>query len=169
MSDSTSFRLHKEFEAAKLLKADLADLVRDDPEFLTSVIEGETSLLETIDALVMDIKTDEALVRGIGGAIADLKTRKDKIESRADMKRTLIAKAMELAEIKKREAPAGTVSLKQCPPKVIITDESSIPPSFWKKPAPVLDKFAVGMILRLGQDVPGASLGNGSVTIAIRS
>lgn len=169
MNDSTSFRLHKEIEAAKILKADLSDLVRDDPDFLTSVIEGETSLLETIDALVFDIKSDEALVRGIGGAIADLKARKDKIENRSDMKRSLVAKAMELAEIKKREAPAGTVSLKRCPPTVILTDESLVPPRFWKRPAPTLDRAALGIALRADVAVPGATLGNGSLTISIRT
>jgi hypothetical protein len=86
------------------------------------------------------------------------------------MKRTLIAKAMELAEIKKREAPAGTVSLKRVPPCAIITDESAIPSRFWKAQAPKLDKAAVSHALRdEGVDIPGATLSNGTLTIAIRT
>jgi hypothetical protein len=170
LNDSASYALHKQIEAARLLRDDLADLIRDDPDFLTDAIEGETDLFEAIDRLVASIQEDAALIRGIGGVMADLKARKERIESRFDMKRTLIAKAMDLAEIKKRESPAGTVSLKRVPPCAIITDESAIPSRFWKAQAPKLDRAAVSHALRdEGIEVPGATLSNGAPTIAIRT
>jgi len=171
MNDSASFALHKQMEAARLLRADLADLVKDDPEFLRDSIEGETNLFECLDALVMSVTEDQALIRGIKGTIGEFQARMERIENRCDMKRSMIAKAMELAEVKKRESPAATVSLRKVPASVIVTDESTIPAKYWKQPPappPKLDKKALADALDDGERIEGATLSNGSMTIQIR-
>jgi hypothetical protein len=177
------------------LREQVATMTEGDPEFLTDAVEGETNLFEVVDKVVLSIKEDEALAKGIAALIDDLKSRKKRIEDRADFKRAMVGSALEISGIQKREGPAGTVSLKSVPPKVVVTDESLIPSRFWKPQAPTLDKSELGKCLKaraealrtaaeiqnepsrrlalqaaenLFPEIPGATLGNGSLTVAIR-
>lgn len=195
MSDP-QFSLIKQIEAAKILREQLADLAADDPEFLRDMIEGETSLHEQIAALVAKIAEDEILAKSIKAYRDDLAARQERIEERAEIRRALAAKAMEVGEIKKIEAPAGTVSVRPVPPKVIVSEEADIPSRFWKPSDPKLDRKALGDALKARAaalseaqeieddeeravameraraefpDIPGATLSNGSTTISIRS
>jgi hypothetical protein len=72
-----------------------------------------------------------------------------------------------MAQIKKRETPAGTISLRTVPPSVIVQEEADIPTQFWKPQPPALDKKALLDFLKNGNKVPGATLSNGSVTTSI--
>ena len=66
---------------------------------------------------------------------------------------------MELAE--------GTVSLRNGPPKVIITNESEIPVDFWRvRREP--DKSKIGAALKAHEFVPGAVLSNPEMSLTIR-
>lgn len=194
MPESDVRTLTREAEAAQRLAEQIATMTKDDPEFLADAIEGETSLFESIDRVVLSIKEDDALVHSIACLIDDLRNRKDRIKSRAAFKRAMVGSALEIAGIKKREGPAATVSLKVVPPAVIITDESLIPSRFWTPQEPKLDRTSLGEALRsrakalaglMANDgvtpeakksiaaelpeIPGATLGNGSLTVAIRS
>jgi len=191
----STYDLHKQMEAAKVLKAQIADLVAGDPEFLSDAIEGETNLFEQLDALVISVRADEALADGTERLIERLKIRKEAIDKRAETKRSLIGSAMEIAEIRSRETPAGTVTLKKIPPKVIVTEEADIPSSYFKTPDPRLDLKAIGAALKARSKalddaaavevpeereaaraaaetafppIPGATLSNGGTTIQIR-
>jgi hypothetical protein len=57
--------------------------------------------------------------------------------------------------------PWGTWYLRDAPPRVIVTDESALPPEFLAQPPPRPDLAALRAALRAGRDVPGAILGNG--------
>jgi hypothetical protein len=162
------YALSREMEATRLLRANLADIVRDDPEFLQDAIEGETNLYETLDAMVASILQDETLVAAIDATIKAMQDRKKRFEARAQMKRGMVGSAMEIAELPKKETPAGTVSLRALPPKVIVQDEAAVPARFWKEQAPKLDKKAVGDALKEGAAVPGCELSNGGTTVSIR-
>lgn len=189
------FALSREMEAAKVLREQLADLVAGDPEFIRDTIEGETNLREQIAAMVASIAEDEALAEGVKRLQDTLTTRRERYEARAETKRTLVANAMAIGEIKKQETPAGTVSLKALPPKLHVTEEADIPTRFWKPADPKLDRkaltdalkdrdAAIGAaeavedaderaraIAKANEDFPpitGAVLTNGSSTIAIR-
>jgi len=87
---------------------------------------------------------------------------------RADIRRALIASALEIAELKKLETPAGTIFVRAFAPKAIINDESAIPSDYFETPAPKLNKSAVAAALKEGRDIPGATLSNGGSTIQIR-
>lgn len=191
-----SFALSKQMEAARLLREQIADIAAGDADFIRDTIEGETSLHEQIGALVASIAEDEAVADGIKALLDNLGARKKRLEARADVKRALVACAMEIGELRKIDTPAGTVSLKPVPPKLIPTEESDIPARFWKVGDPILDRRALGDALKardaalkeaqaiedqearaLGiaaveaahPPIPGATLSNGSLTISIRS
>lgn len=191
----STFDLHKQIEAAKVLTANLADILAKDPGFLPEAIEAETSLFEALNALVASVREDEAMADGVEKLTGLLKTRKEALERRAETKRALIASALEIACLTSHEAPAGTVSLKVTPPKVIITEEADIPSKFFTSPDPVISRKALGEALKFraaalsaaadieDEDerdvaraqverdfppIPGATLSNGGMTVAIR-
>lgn len=190
-----AFHLHKQIEAAKLLKEQMADLCAGDPEFMRDMIEGETTLHEAIGALAAAVREDEAICDGISKLIEQLQRRRDQVERRADMKRALIATGMSVAEQKRIDTPAGTITVKTVAPKVIVTEESDVPSRFWKPGTPSLDKKALAAALKAREaaiacinadlpqgeraaalaavdaslpPVPGATLSNGGETIQIR-
>ena len=191
-----SFALSKQMEAARLLREQIADIAAGDADFIRDTIEGETSLHEQIGALAASIAEDEAVADGIKALLDNLGARKKRLEARADVKRALVACAMEIGELRKIDTPAGTVSLKPVPPKLIPTEESDIPARFWKVGDPILDRKALGDALKARDaalkeaqsvedqevralaiaaveaahpPIPGATLSNGSLTISIRS
>lgn len=195
MNEASTFRLSKEIEAATVLREQIASLVEGDADFLAEAIEGETSLFEQVDALVISVRHDEALSAGTDRLIKELKGRQDALDKRAELKRSLIGSALEIAGVKKRETPAGTVTVKDVAPKVVITDEAALPSRYLRQADPTPDKKAIGEALKAreaawaeaakitdGVDraealakvdsdypaVPGASLSNGSRTIQIR-
>ena len=189
-----SYALSKQMDAAKILREQIADIAAGDPDFIRDTLEGETNLHEAISALVLSISEDDELEEGVKRAIDNLKVRKDRFKRRAEMKRALVATAMEIGEIAKIETPAGTVTAKSVPPKAIVTEESEIPTKFFETPAPVLslkkltaalkEREALLEAARANEDpearreallaadallppIPGASLSNGGRTIQI--
>ena len=167
MSD-VAHSLHTEAEAARLLLAQMADIIGDDEEAQRDLVEGETDLHETISAAVRQIGKDEASIEAIKEYASRLGGRAARLEKRIENTRTAIAVAMDLAHERRIETPFGTVSLKDAARSATVTEESEIPSQFWKPQPNKLDKKALTKALRDGQDVPGATLSNGGTTIAIK-
>lgn len=192
----TTYALNKQMEAAKVLREQLAALAVDDPEFVRDTIEGETSLLEMIAIEVSAVAEDETLAKAIAERKSELDARQKRIEKRADLRRALIASAMEIGEVRKLETADGTVSLRPVPPKVVVSEEADIPAEFWKTGDPKLDRkaltealkaraatlsdaqriddaderaAAIAQAVAAHPEILGASLSNGSITISIRS
>lgn len=160
--------LEREIKAAELLRRHIEDLVGEDADAIRDGIEGETNLFEIIGRMVEADGEDKALIEGVSAYQKEIAARKSRIESRIETRRALMATAMELAELKKLETPAGTISRKPLPAKAIVTDESQIPSEFFEPQPPKLDKAALTAALRDKRDIPGAVLSNPSQTIAIR-
>lgn len=190
-----AFALHRQIEAAKLLRSQMADIAATDPEFMRDMIEGETSLHEELCALTASVRDDEAMIDGISRLISIYQERRARIEKRLNLKRAMIALGMSEGDLKKLETPAGTVTRKAIPPACIITEEADIPTRFWTLSAPRLDKKALSEALKLraaalqsvakiedpeeraaaqrraeeaNPSIPGATLSNGGETIQIR-
>lgn len=98
-----------------------------------------------------------------------MEQRLARLEQRAERKRTLVAAVMERADIRKLAEPDFTVSLRPTPQPLVVVDEVAIPAAFWKPQPAKLDRKALLAALNGGQAVPGAVLGNGAVTIAVRT
>jgi len=159
--------LQREIENAKILREQIIAAAGDDPDFIRDGIEGETGLFEMVDRMVADDGEDKALIEGIKLYEEKVKARRKRIENRVEIRRALLGTALEMAQIKKRETPAGTISLRNVPPSVIVQEEADIPTQFWKPQPPALDKKALLDFLKNGNKVPGATLSNGSVTTSI--
>ena len=163
-----SHRLIQETKAAEILREQIKAIAGDDEVLIADTVEGETSIHELLNRVVEQIVTDGGLVTGIETLVKRLKERQDRIEKRIAWFRTAAASAMEVAAIKSKETPSGTISLKAVPPSAVITDEAAIPSDYWKAQAPKLDKKAVLAALKDGIKVPGAELGNGGSTVQLR-
>lgn len=165
---SEAYTLKKETTAAKALLANLRDIIGDDDGLAKDTIEGETSLNEAIDSAVKRMIDDHLMIAGLGVMMLEMEARKHRLEARVNAMKTAIAHAMEVAGEKTVHTPAVTISLRKVPPSVLVTEEVLVPSRFWKTPPPKLSKTDVGRALKDGEAVPGASLSNGGMTIALK-
>jgi hypothetical protein len=141
----------------------------DDPALILDTIEGETDLAEACCVVLEEIHEDEALLEGLKAKLAELSTRKGRMEKSIETRRNLILMAMERAGVPTIRSPLGTLSVKPTPAQARITDEAEIPARFWKPQDPKLDKSELASCLRSGEIIPGATLGNGGITLSIRT
>jgi hypothetical protein len=146
----------------------IANFGGGDDTALVDTVSGMSNLPEMIQAVVRSIGDDEALLDGLGPYIDGLKERFMRIKARAQAKRECVETAMVRADLKKIEFPEATLVLAKRFPKVIVTDESIIPPAYFSTPAPVLSKSMLAGALKDGIEVPGAMLGNGSMSLTLR-
>lgn len=163
-----NFKLNREIDAAKLLRTSLADILADDPEFAADVVLGETNLNEAIQTAVVSYCEDKCTAEAIGEHIKTLEARKARLEKRMEMTRTLVGVALDQAGRKSVETPLGTATLKSTPPSLIIDQEreADIPPKFWKRGDPRLDKKALKEAIKNGERIDGARLDNGGSTVS---
>lgn len=158
--------LKPEAEAARMLVAALA--IGDDDELVETTIEGETGLMEAIDAALLRIVELEALSAGIDGAVDAMKVRQSRFKSGAERLRGSLLLAMDTAGLKKAERPTATLSLAKAADKLIVHAEEEIPSKYLiEKTSVAPDKKAITAALKAGEMVPGAHLSNGGVQLRI--
>jgi hypothetical protein len=165
------YDISKEIAAASALKEQLRDVLgdsEDDTRLLADMIEGETGLLETIDAILAQIGNDQSLVEGIELFEAKQASRKDRLKKRSNILRAMLVNALEIIGQRKFERPIATLTLKSTAPKLIVTDEALIPAKYFVPVDPSLNKKAIIDDLKDKQIIPGAELDNGGVTVQIR-
>lgn len=160
----------KEAKAVTALRGTLADHgLADDPEWLLDAIEGETSLLEAIDRLLVKIAESDGLAKGAKLAADEILARADRFTKRAETARAMIEQALMIADLEKVERPSATLSLVRRAAKLELTEESEIPSEFWKAGDPKLDRKALAAALKEGRAVPGAVLSNQAPSLTIRT
>jgi hypothetical protein len=155
-------------EAARVLLANIRDVIGDDEEMAVSAVEGETMLVEAISSAVDRVEDLDTYCESLDARIAELSVRRSRFEDQAARIKAAIHVALGQAEIRKLELPQATISLRAVAPKAEITDEALLPSKFWKEQDPKLDKKAVLDALKAKETVPGATLSNGGETISIR-
>jgi hypothetical protein len=148
------------------LKTEFPD---SDEDTLRDTLEGLSSLPEMLACILRSYLDDLALAAALGVRISDMQERIARFEQRAEKKRALVSSTMERADLKKLAEPDFTVSSRITPPSLVITDEQEIPQIYWKPQPPKLDRQGLTAVLRGGQSVPGATLGNGQSTISVRT
>ena len=140
-----------------------------DEETLLDTLEGLTDLPEMIAEVIRSRLDDLALVAALRARIADMNERLGRFDHRADNKKEIVTSVMERAGLKKLTQPDFTLSLRPTAPPLVVVDEAQIPDAFWKPQAPKLDRQGLIGALKNGRDVPGATLGNGGMTISVRT
>jgi hypothetical protein len=162
----------RQTEAAKSLLSSLRDQgVDDDVELVADTIEGETNLVEAIEAALALIDECDVLITGLKAKESEFEARRKMIERRAERVRALIEQAMLATDQTSLKLPTATLSLTKRAPGLIVVNEADIPSQFWieqERPAPKLDKKSLTAALREKSDVPGATLDNGSVSLSVR-
>jgi hypothetical protein len=136
---------------------------------LSDTIEGLSELPGILATLLRSHLDDLAILAALRTRLLDMQERFARIEYRADKKRALVTSVMERAGIKKLTEPDFTASLRDVPPGLVVIEEGKIPEAFWRPQPPKLDRKALIAALKAGEFVAGATLGNGSVTIAVRT
>jgi hypothetical protein len=163
--------LSKQIAAASGLRHAMKELNGAEPEdtdLVRDMIEGETSLHETIGFVMDQIREDDLLVAGIEAMAKKLEARKERIKHRISRCRGAVEQAMVIGEITKLVLPDATLTIKAVPPKLEIVDESVIPAIYWVPQEPALNRRAVSEALKAGTPVPGATMGNGGIALQIR-
>ncbi len=89
--------------------------------------------------------------------------------NRSDKLRAYAKAAMEATGQKKLEFALGSLSLRQSPASVLITSESMVPAAFKTVVETVsIDKRQIAAAIKAGQDVPGADLIPGGMSLVIK-
>jgi hypothetical protein len=166
MSD-IAHTLSREAEAARTLLLNIKDVIGDDETASADAIEGQTNLKEACEAAAQRLVDIESLSTAIEEQAERLAARRSRLQRQSESIRAALAAALGMAEQTKIETAVATISLRSVPPKVIVTDEASIPPEYWKRGDPKLDRKSLLAALKEGE-VPGATLSNGGQTIAIK-
>lgn len=163
-------QLASEFQLHQFLREKLkAEFPEADDETLRDSVEGMTRLPEVLAAILRSHLDDQAMINALRERIGDMQERLARIESRSERKRAIIAGVMERADIKKLSEPDFTASLRPTPAPLIVLDEALIPGDYWKVQPAKLDRRGLAVALGEGRTVPGATLGNGGSTIAVRT
>ncbi len=156
---------HHEYLLEKL-RADFPDA---DEQTLADTVDGLTNLTEMLGAVVRSQLDDQALVTALRTRIAAMQERLSRLDTGATKKRSLVTTVMERAHIMKLTEADFTVSLRGTQPPLILTNESHIPSDYWRPQEPKLDRQGLIRALKAGHTIEGAVLGNGGLTISVRT
>lgn len=165
---ASTHTLQQEANAARALRDALAAMPGMDDETVRDTIEGETSLHEAIAAVLSDITDDEIMCVSIDKIMSDLHGRRARLEGRVEARKGAVQKAMEIGEIKILPTPYGTISLRNVPRAVSVTDENLIPFDYFVTQPSKLDRKRLKEDLKSGKEIPGCTLDNGGLTLSIR-
>jgi Gp157 protein len=141
----------------------------EDDDTLRDTLEGLSTLPEALAETLRSHLDDVALAEALRARLSEMQDRLSRIEGRAEKKRTFVASVMERADLRKLTEPDFTVSLRPTPAPLLVTEETEIPAAYWKPQPPKLDRKGLIAALNSGTQVSGAALGNGGVTIAVRT
>lgn len=142
---------------------------RDDEETYLDTLDGETDALDLLDREIAAVQADEALSEAIKSREADLKTRRDRIDMRAEAHRKNLRLILNAMGVQKAERALATVSLRPGTLSVRILDEAEIPSQLMReKVTRTPDKAAIKAQIEAGETVPGAELARGDETIMVK-
>lgn len=149
------------------IHAMLHDELEEDERLYLDTLEGETDLFAWCRRLLEKIEDDEGVQSNLSEQIADRTVRKQRAAERVKSARTAIMALLQCARLDKLTLPEATISVRDVPPKAIVTDEAAVPDDFCKftrKP----DMAAIKAGVESGAAVPGVSFDNGGTTLTIR-
>ena len=163
-------RLDHELANHEYLRQQLEEKFPDiDEETLLDTLEGITDLHEMIAEVVRSRQDDLAFIVAVKARISDMQERLARLDQRATTKKEIITSILERAGIKKITEADFTLTLRSTNPPLVVVEEKQIPEEFWKPQPPKLDRQGLIGVLKSGRDVQGATLGNGGVTISVRT
>jgi hypothetical protein len=150
-----------------LLRLQCPEIDDGDETLRMDMLEAQTDLNQFLDAVIKHKHNMEVLAESIGKLIEQHRIRRARFEQIAEAMRETARKIMEHAGVKKIVLPRATLSIRAGVPKVIITDETLLPPSCIRvKHEP--DKPAIAECFARGERVPGAEMSNAQEILTVR-
>jgi hypothetical protein len=159
-----------ELATHQYLRQQLSEQFREaDEETLLDTLEGLTNLNDMLAAVVRSQLDDASLVQALRARMEHMQERLERLKSRVEKKKELVTTVMERANLKKITESDFTLSLRSTPRPLVVVDENEIPEHFWNPQPAKLDRRGLIEALRADQAIEGAALGNGGVTISVRT
>lgn len=141
------------------------ELVEDEESWLLA-LESETDLTETLRAIERKRHETAGLAGGIVHALSQLHERQERFERREKALRGTLFNLLQAADLRKKELPEATLTIRNGTARVIVTDELILPDiacRFKREP----DKTKIKELLATGP-VRGAELSNAEPCLSIR-
>lgn len=162
--------LKAELARYQWLKEKLLEAHEDlDQETLADTLEGASTLIELLGAVVRSQIGDQTLVKALKSRIEEMRERLGRLEARVQRSRALVGEAMERAGLARLNEPDFTLSQRPGVPPLLIIDEEAIPDTYWVPQPAKLKRQELRQALGDGKDIPGAVLGNAAPTVSIRT
>jgi hypothetical protein len=139
----------------------------DDPDIMVILAEGETDLMQALDCMLDADSCDDALIQGLKAAKDTMAARLHRFEERKKSRRAIIEQALMLLQCNSLQRPAATISLTERPPSLIVEEEAQVPAQFFDL-KPVLNRRRAKEALEAGEEIAGARLSSGSITVTVR-
>jgi hypothetical protein len=140
-----------------------------DEQTLADTVEGLTDLHEILGVVIRAALEDEALATGLKGRIAEMESRKERLQDRASKRRQIAKEIMTELDIKKLQAPDFTASVRPGMPALVVLNEAEIPSIYWEPRDPKLNRSALSTDLKQGTEVAGATLSNPEPVLSVRT
>ena len=161
--------IHSEVSQYVILADQLKALYQDiDDETLQDTLEGISDLPDLIKALIRSSLDDEALIGALKERVEDMQARLSRFKDRFERKRELASWAMTSAEIGKIQTEDFTLSLRQGPPRLEVTDQDKVPEDYLVPQPPKVDRTGLISALKRGDIIPGTVLIEGQMHVAVR-
>lgn len=140
----------------------------EDADLLAATIEGETDF-ERVMEQVVEAFLDAVSNKGaLADRMSDMRVRSDRFDAKAEAMRALATMLMSAADATTVRLPIATVSLRNGPERLEISDVKELPQGFTKTEIIPL-KSEIKTALKNGEDVPGARLVEGEPSISVRT
>lgn len=149
----------------------LAEVDGDVDAYINRLVAEDTSLLEVFTVLYSMLHHDEELVRSNKAWVKKVEQRTERIEARAEQRRSGIAKLLEACNLKNIELGIATLSHILSKGEVIITNKEALPAACMttpKTPEPRPDRDKIREAIERDGAVPGAYI-NRKLTLIVRT
>ena len=140
-----------------------------DDETLADTLEGESNLADLLAEVVRSSMEDRTLSSALRDRMRQMRERLERLDARAEKKRTIVRQTMARAGLPRLVEPDFTVSVSASPVCLIVTDDSAIPSEYWLPQPDKLDRHALLTVLKDGTQVLNAALSNGETKLTVRT
>lgn len=154
-------KLHEITGAMIQFESMLDDPEIDEARMLEAIDVMDMALKEKATGIVMVVQNLEATATAMKDAEQRMADRRRVIENRVKSIKTYVLLNMQAAGINKIECPEFKISVRNNPPKIVITDEAAIPLAYLRQPeppAPMPDKKAILADIKQGVVIDGCHM-----------
>lgn len=144
------------------------DVDTDEAAALAVLREEAPDIDDVIARLLRARGEARAYAEALDARVDDLTQRRDRYARQSEEYRRTVFAIMDALGVRKWQSAEFTVSVSDGRPGVVITDESAIPPKYFR-PRVEIDRTEIRRALEAGETVPGAEIANGMPTMTVRT